>query len=158
LVTDESESWEVLSPKLESDDANLDGLALKKMIAAGAGLPLHFLAEPESATRTTAEAADGAAFRRLEERQRYFLWMLSDLARSALARRSQVDPSVKADAQVEVRGTDLSPRDNASLAGAAQAAMQAFLPLFERGLLDERELRRLVYRFAGETGVEEVEA
>jgi hypothetical protein len=70
LVTDESESWEVLSPKLEADDANEDGLALKKMIAAGAGLPLHFLAEPESATRTTAEAADGAAFRRLEERQR----------------------------------------------------------------------------------------
>jgi hypothetical protein len=27
------------------------------MIAAGAGIPMHFLAEPEGATRTTAEAA-----------------------------------------------------------------------------------------------------
>jgi len=154
LVTDENESWEVLSPKLEADDANEDGLALKKMIAAGAGLPLHFLAEPESATRTTAEAADGAAFRRLEERQRMFLWMLGDLAQAALARRALVDAAVPADALVEVRGTDLSPRDNAALAGAAQDAMTAFMPLFECGLLDERELRRLVYRFAGEHDAE----
>jgi hypothetical protein len=154
LVTDENESWEVLSPKLEADDANEDGLALKKMIAAGAGLPLHFLAEPESATRTTAEAADGAAFRRLEERQRMFLWMLGDLAQAALARRALVDAAVPAEALVEVRGTDLSPRDNAALAGAARDAMTAFMPLFERGLLDERELRRLVYRFAGEHDAE----
>ena len=60
LVTDESESWEVINPQLASDEAASDGLALKKMIAAGAGLPLHFLAEPESATRTTAESSGRA--------------------------------------------------------------------------------------------------
>lgn len=47
LVTDESEEWSVMSPKLEAMDAYNDGIALKKMIAAGAGIPLHFLAEPE---------------------------------------------------------------------------------------------------------------
>ena len=47
LVTDASEIWTVLNPQLDSTDANADGLALKKMIAAGAGVPLHFLAEPE---------------------------------------------------------------------------------------------------------------
>lgn len=35
LVTDESEEWSVLSPKLEALDASSDGLAIKKMIAAG---------------------------------------------------------------------------------------------------------------------------
>ena len=44
LVVDESETWDVINPHLESADANTDGLALKKMLAAGAGLPLHFLA------------------------------------------------------------------------------------------------------------------
>ncbi len=48
LVTDESESWGVLSPELSSFEAGEDGLALKKMIAVGAGVPTHFLAEPES--------------------------------------------------------------------------------------------------------------
>ena len=37
LVKDDSETWETLAPKLESSDANEDGLAIKKMIAAGGG-------------------------------------------------------------------------------------------------------------------------
>ncbi len=75
----------MLNPELESGDAATDGLALKKMIAAGAGVPLHFLAEPESATRTTAEAAGGPTFRRFEQRQQFFLWMLGDLAQDRAA-------------------------------------------------------------------------
>ncbi len=75
------ETWSVIQPNLASQEAGEDGLAIKRMIAAGAGLPLHFLAEPESATRTTAESAGGPTFRHFEQRQRHFLWMLSDLAR-----------------------------------------------------------------------------
>lgn len=93
LVTDESETWETLQPRLESDDANTDGLALKKMIASGAGLPLHFLAEPESATRTTAESAGGPTFRRFEQRQVYFLWLIADLAPGGAAAASLGGPA-----------------------------------------------------------------
>ena len=81
LVTDTSEIWGILNPQLDSFDANADGLALKKMIAAGAGVPLHFLAEPESSTRTTAEAAGGPTYRHYQQRQVFFLWLLRDLAR-----------------------------------------------------------------------------
>jgi len=153
LVTDETENWEVISPKLESDDAASDGLALKKMIAAGAGLPLHFLAEPESATRTTAESAGGPAFRHFEMRQQFFLWMVADLARLALRRRAMVDRSI-GDAEraaLRVYGADLSARDNAALADAAARASAAFTELYRMGLLPPEELLRLIYRFAGET-------
>jgi hypothetical protein len=151
LVTDESETWEVLNPELESGDAATDGLALKKMIAAGAGLPLHFLAEPESETRTTAEAAGGPTFRRFEQRQQFFLWMLGDLARIALRRRARLNGGLRADAEVEVRGADLSARDNAALALASSTVISAFAQLYERGLIDAEELLRLAYRFCGET-------
>ncbi|MEN6481686.1 MAG: hypothetical protein ABFD29_05880 [Anaerolineaceae bacterium] len=150
LVTDESESWEVLSPKLESDDAAADGLALKKMIAAGAGVPLHFLAEPESATRTTAESAGGPTYRHFEQRQEFFLHLLGELARAALRRRALVDRRMPADAPIEVRGADLSARDNASLAIATTTITNAFLQLYDRGLIDHAELLRMIYRFAGE--------
>lgn len=73
LVADESETWSVLNPELASFEAAEDGLAIKKMIAVGSGNPLHFLAEPESATRTTAEAAGGPTFRHYEQRQKFFL-------------------------------------------------------------------------------------
>ncbi len=150
LVTDESETWEVLYPELASFEAAQDGLALKKMIAAGSGNPLHFLAEPESATRTTAEAAGGPTFRRYEQRQQYFLWLIQDLARVVVQRRALVDRRLSPTAPILVKGGDLSARDNQSLAIAASTAIQAFVALLDRGLIDEAELLRLAYRFAGE--------
>jgi len=152
LVTDESEAWSVIQPQLAAQEAGEDGLAVKRMVAAGAGIPLHFLAEPEGATRTTAEFAGGPTFRRYEQRQRYFLWMIEDLARVILARKARVSRRVKADAELTVRGADISTRDNAELAGSAREIVSAFLPLVERGLVDGAELLRLAYRFAGEPG------
>jgi hypothetical protein len=150
LVTDESEQWEVIHPHLESSEANADGLAIKKMIAAGSGLPLHFLAEPESSTRSTAEAAGGPTFRHYEQRQQFFCEMIRQLALASLQRRAQFDPTLDPQADLQVMGADLSARDNASLAIATRAASRTFVDLFDRGLIGEQELLRMVYRFAGE--------
>lgn len=152
LVADESESWEIIAPQLAAQDASLDGLSLKKMIATGAGLPMHFLAEPESATRTTAESSGGPTFRHYQQRQRFFLWMVQDLLRIALRRRAMVDHRVDPEAPLEVLGADISARDNQSLSDSAQRAAAAFLPLHEKGLINDEELLRVIYRFAGETG------
>jgi len=161
LVTDESEEWSVINPELDSADANQDGLALKKMISAGAGIPLHFLAEPESATRTTAEAAGGPTFRRFEQRQEFFMWLLKDLLTVVVNRRSMVDRKIpasrdwsrieKANLEIKVSGPDISARDNSSLSVAAVNAVQAASALYDRNLIDESEFLRLVYRFLGES-------
>ena len=151
LVTDESEHWETLHPRLESDDAGQDGLALKKMLAAGAGIPLHFLAEPESATRTTAEAAGGPTYRHFEQRQRFFLWILSDLLKAALKRRAQVDSHVSRRAEISLQGADISARDNVALAMAASNITAALREARDRGLIDNAEFLRLLYRFCGES-------
>jgi hypothetical protein len=156
LVKDESEDWEVLSPKLEAAQAGEDGLALKKMISAGAGVPLHFLAEPESSTRTTAESAGGPTFRHYEQRQEYFLWLLGDLLRVVVERAARAGRAVDPGAQIRVHGADVSARDNAALAVAASTAVSAFSSLRDRALIDDGELLRLAYRFAGE--VVDVEA
>ncbi len=150
LVKDESENWETLSPRLESSDANTDGLAIKKMIAAGAGIPLHFLAEPESATRTTAESAGGPTFRHFEQRQEFVLWMLRDLLQILCVRAARCGRPVDPSTEMEIRGTDISARDNSELAGAAAEIVTAFSDLHRRGLIDDAELLRLAYRFAGE--------
>lgn len=151
LVTDDNESWDVINPRLASEEANTDGLALKKMIAAGAGVPLHFLAEPESATRTTAEASGGPTYRRFEQRQAFFLWLIRDVLRVVISRRAQVDRAVSRRADVEVFGADLSARDNVALAMAANQTLTVLTELRDRCLIDDRELLRLVYRFLGES-------
>jgi len=140
-----------LHPRLESDDAAQDGLALKKMLAAGAGIPMHFLAEPEGSTRTTAEAAGGPTYRHFEQRQRFFLWLLGDLLHAVVNRRSLVDGHVSRRAEITLNGADISARDNVSLAMAASNISLALNGLRDRGLIDDAELLRLVYRFCGET-------
>lgn len=144
LVTDESEEWSVLSPKLESHEAGEDGLALKKMIAAGSGVPMHFLAEPEGSTRTTAEAAGGPTYRRFEQRQRYFCALLEDLIGAVLDRRGF------GGAKVKVTGGDLSARDNAALAVAGSAVASFMQSLRDRQVIDDKEMLRLIYLFLGE--------
>lgn len=151
LVADESETWEALHPRLESDDAGEDGLALKKMLAAGAGIPMHFLAEPEGSTRTTAEAAGGPTYRHFEQRQRFFLWMLGDILRAVVNRRSQVDSRVSRRAEITLHGADISARDNVSLAMAASNISSVVHDARDRGLIDDAEYLRLIYRFCGES-------
>ena len=150
LVTDESESWSVLSPELSSFEAGEDGLALKKMIAIGAGVPTHYLAEPESSTRTTAEAAGTPTFRGLEQTQTFFLDILAEIARLAAAHRKQFDRRINLAAKIEAVGPDITERDNSTLALAVSRVYPAFSELFDREGIDEKELLRVVYRMAGE--------
>lgn len=150
LVTDEGEDWGILTPQLDAFDASLDGLALKRMIAAGIGFPLHWLAEPEGSTRTTAEAAGTPAFKALTDLQNAFGDMLVSLTKIAVQVRKRYDHRVKTDVEIKARVADITERDNANLALAASRIMPVVGELFDRGGIDEGEFLRLVYRMAGE--------
>jgi len=155
LVTDPSEEWTVLAPQLQSSEANEDGLALKKMISAGAGVPLHFLAEPESSTRTNAEAAGGPTYRHYEQRQKYFCWLVQDLLTAVVSRHYQTVGqrgvrTVNIKAEIKVQGVDISARDNISLSIATSNIMNAVTQLRDRRIIDDAEMLRMAYRFAME--------
>ena len=150
LVTNESEEWDVLSAKLESSDAANDGLALKKQIAAGVGIPLHFLAEPESQNKASAEAAGGATYRTFEQRQQVFLWILTQVVRAALRRRRLVDHDLNAEAEFRLVGADIYEQDNNTLSTAAATMANVCTQMRKLGYISRDEYLRLVYKFAGE--------
>jgi len=150
LVTDRSKTWGVLNPQLASFEAGEDGLAIKKHIAVGSGNPLHFLAEPEGETRTTAAASGSPTFRHYEQRQLYFLSFVTDMLGVVRRRRIATGGRISATEDIVVRGGDISGRDNAALALAAVQIVASFAVLRDRGLIDDAELLRLSYRFAGE--------
>jgi len=150
LVADESETWTVLARQLAAHDANEDGLALKKIIATGAGVPIHYLAEPESATNTTAQSSDIPTFRGLEQTQKIFCQIMAELAQIAVAYRHQYDRLVLPGSRIEAIGPDVTEKDNAALALAVSRIYPAISEVFDRGGIDENEFLRLVYRMAGE--------
>ena len=150
FLLDQEDTLEMPSPNLDSADAERDGLSLKKMIAVGAGFPTHYLAEPESSTRTTAEAAGTPTFRGLEQTQTFFLDILSEIAQIAVANRKMFDRRVNPTSRIEAIGPDITERDNSSLALAVSRVYPAFSELFDREGIDEKEFLRVVYRMAGE--------
>lgn len=146
LVTDPNEQWGIMSANLDAFDASMDGMNIKKMIAAGVGFPLHYLAEPEGSTQTTAEAAGTPTFRTLEETQDELFDMLIDMARVALQVRAKTDKTIKPDTVITISGPDITERDNATLALALGRAYPNLADLFDRDGIDATEFMRLVYK------------
>jgi hypothetical protein len=150
LVTDESETWSVLAGKLDAHDAHSDILAVKKMIAVGMGVPLHYLAEPESATRTTAEAAGTPAFRRFDDRQKQFKHTVAAVLRTHLAVRRRAVPALPPNPGIVIVAGDVTERDNSLLSLAAARIEPALGDLFDRRLIESDEYIRIFYRMIGE--------
>jgi hypothetical protein len=92
IVTDASERWQAVQPQINADDVQADGRAMRLMIAAGAGVPLHYLAEGESANYATAREMGTATFRHYARRQRDFADLVTEVIRIA-ARRAGHDES-----------------------------------------------------------------
>lgn len=135
------EDWGILSASLDSFDASVDGVAIKRMFATGVGFPMHWLSEPESSTRTTAEAAGTPSFRTLEETQNEFFEVLVSLARVALRVAGENDA-----AEIWIEGPDITERDNAALALALGRSYPHLADMLDRDAVDEKEFMRLVYK------------
>lgn len=96
IVTDANEEWKAVQPQIGADDVEADGKAIRLMIAAGAGVPLHFLAEGESANRATAREMGTATLRHFRHRQHVFGGILEDLVRVAARRAGLGEIPVRA--------------------------------------------------------------
>jgi hypothetical protein len=94
IVSDAREHWLAVQPDIKADDVAADGKAIRLLIAAGAGIPLHFLAEGESATRATAREMGGPTYRHYAHRQFTFEHMIQTLIRIAARRAGQGDVEI----------------------------------------------------------------
>jgi hypothetical protein len=145
LVHNEKETWRAVRPEVGADESAADGLALRLMIAAGSGFPLHFLGEAEEANLATAEAMGAPTLRRLERRQHYFGWLLVDLARECLRRSGRFGDVEGLEIRAEM--PSLSAEDGERVARAAASAAGALRTAREMGWVDDAEARALFGRF-----------
>lgn len=149
VVNDESEVWGTLSPNMQSFDAQMDIIAIKKHIAAGIGLPMHYLAEPESSTRTTAEAAGTPTFRKFKMRQNSFKRALATMCAIAVVKKVHFTKKRLQAAGIAIRADDVTERDNSNLALAAARIEPVLADLFDRELIDEPTYLLLFYEMLG---------
>lgn len=153
IIHNEAEEWKAVTAHVDAGDAEADGKALRLMIAAGAGIPLHFLSEGESATRATAREMGEPTRRAFAERQEVFGAMLQTVVREAVRRAVDRGAALPPDAPSLVpapRFPDLTREDNLTLAQAAAQIVAALTTAVSRGWLTDSEAAAWLRKFAGE--------
>jgi len=158
IVTDETEEWSPVQPNIQAEDVKDDGKALRLMIAAGAGIPLHYLGEGESATRATAREMVGPTVRHYQHRQMFFCDLLVDLVEKAAyrARRAGRMHRPRGGLQLSYTVSDLEEEDNLKVAQAAREIVEYLDAMKRQGWITTRKAMELPYKFAEE--VVDVEA
>ncbi|MFN8483265.1 MAG: hypothetical protein U0768_09520 [Anaerolineae bacterium] len=156
LIHGPEEEWRAVQPHIGADDAADDGKALRMMVAAGVGMPPHFLGDPEGATQATAKQANIPTYRHLLHRQRQFTTMLGDMMAVAVMRAQQAGhlggPPIRTGEDLQLRWavTDLNREDNLTLAQAARSIVDALAMMVERGWATDEEAAVVAWKFAGE--------
>ena len=107
-VIGQNEEWMTIHPNLDSNEANEDGLSMKKMIAAGAGIPVSFLAEPGSSSKAETGGMEDSACRNFRQRQQLLMWITETVLRHVLARAAQVRRNIDKNAEIHVYGDDIA--------------------------------------------------
>lgn len=161
IVHDDGEEWSMQSPQIAARDVAADGKAMRYMIAAGAGYPLHMLSEAEGTNLATAEAQMDAPARTLQARQQYMIYMLKDLLLHAydhwrFTQSRPPRPCTYADITAHV--TEIVRSDNRELAQAGREMVEMLAHLRDQlagaGIPITDDLNRrtvaLAFRFAGE--------
>ncbi len=148
LITDDKERWSAVSPNLESEDASADGKAMRLMVAAGAGVPLHFMGEGESATRATAREMGQPTYRHYRLRQEQLGEALREVTTLALWRAGVVPPGE--DPGLRAAAEDLTREDLQVHAEAAGEMVRALVLMRHQGWIDDYHAAELALRFAGE--------
>ena len=151
IVSDENETWECIEQHIQAQAAEADGKALRLMVASGAGIPLHFLSEGESATKATAAEMADPTFRHYYHRQLFFINTLKDLIASVHQRAVSLGKAKHYDdLQLSHKVTDLTTEDNAELAKAALTIVDALATMKQNGWIDDETAIALAFKFAGE--------
>lgn len=161
IVHDDGEEWDMKSPSINARDVSADGKAIRYMIAAGAGVPLHMLSEAEGTNLATATAQMDTAARHYRNRQQVMAHILTDLTLHAYAHWRSTKPNPPrscTSADIKLTLPEIVRDDNQSLstAGREIVAMLADLrdQLAQAGIPITDDLNRrtvdMAFRFAGE--------
>ena len=144
------------SANIQGFEAEPDGRALRLAFAAGANVPLHFLAEGSSATRSTASEMGDPTHRHYRMRQKDFAGFLVDLCSCAWRRYEAVNGLAPLeDLGIKAVLPDISRADNEALAAAASAMVNALATMKTNGWVTDEWAVEMAFKFAGEALTQE---
>lgn len=147
IVSNEKEVWTAVQPDIKASDVQEDGLALRLMIAAGAGVPLFWLSEAEHTARGTAGEMASPSLRHFRQRQLFFGWAMRRLAVRALHRRGLTAVTL---ADVRAEFSELDPMESLSVAQSVFQLSNGLQVAQQMGWVDADAARSIFTHYVGE--------
>jgi hypothetical protein len=151
IIHNESEVWSAVRPEINASDVESDGRAIKLMIAAGAGLPEHYLADGGNANRSTAAEMTLPTLLKFQRRQQVMEYLLRTVLDRVIAeaKRAGTLPA-GVDASYTVIFPELQVTDHLMLAQATATMVNALGAAKAQGWVSDETAMRLLFQFAGE--------
>src|SRR5579883_2333974 len=149
VVHNESEEWSAVQPRIDADDVEADGRAIKMMIAMGAGLPEHYLSDGNNGNRATASEMGLPTFLKFQRRQHVMRAMLRAILDRVLleARKAKILPE-QIDAGYDILFPEMNVADHQTLASATQMLVSALSVAKAQGWVSDETAMRLLYASA----------
>lgn len=151
IIHNEAEKWSTVNPEINANDAAEDGRAIKLMIAVGAQLPEHYLADGSNGNRATAAEMGLPTLLKFQRRQ----YVLRDLLRTILDR--VLLEAVKAkrlptdiDRHYDILFPEIDVDDHQVLATSTQMLVSALTVAKQQGWVSDETAMRMIFQFAGE--------
>lgn len=151
----EKVKWDTAAPSLNADDAAVEALLMKQMIAGGSGKPLHWLGSPEDANRATAQAMGEPTLKSLTTRQKYVRYTIEHMLRFVLDQaiiHNRLSPTI--DTTHKVILPEISKKDTKDITESVNKLSSALALAEERGWISKETSASLFAVFAGQLGVE----
>jgi hypothetical protein len=121
------------------------------MIAAGAGIPEHYLGEGGHVNRATAAEMGLPTMKRFQRRQEYFRELLRRVAARVIEAKVQAGQLGRGlDRSVRVEFEELHEQDRSAMGKTTESFAQALALAASSGWLTRAEARSLFWRFLGE--------
>lgn len=151
IIHNEAEKWSAVKPEINASEAAEDGRALKLMLAIGAQIPEHYLADGNYGNRATASEMGLPTFLKFQRRQHVMRSMLRTILDRVLleAHKAKILPE-QIDTSYDILFPEMNVADHPTLASATQMLVSALSVAKEQGWVSDETAMRLLFQFAGE--------
>jgi hypothetical protein len=144
LIHNESEQWKAVQPMIDAGNVAADGHAIKLMVAMGAGLPEHYLAEGGDVNRATAQEMGLPVVKKYQRRQDTIGYILRALIERAITEAQAAGTLPRTiDTTYTIAFPDLKAENTAEIGTAAWHMGQAVHTALQLGIVSHETATRL---------------
>lgn len=157
-VHNDRETWQAVSPELNSGDTEIIGKLFRNHMLSGATMPPHWFADAGDVNRANGESMGEPTLKILTLRQRHIRNMLITIATFVLRQHSLANKSKEPELNdwayfTEVQFPELTARDTTKYATALAQVTGALVLAIENGLISEETALQVISNICGQLGV-----